>query len=36
MFNTFNMGIGMCVAVAAEEAEKAMEVLGKRTPEKRA
>lgn len=27
MFNTFNMGIGMTVVVAREEAEKAMEVL---------
>ncbi|MBQ1376621.1 MAG: phosphoribosylformylglycinamidine cyclo-ligase [Lachnospiraceae bacterium] len=27
MFNTFNMGVGMCVTVAAEEAEKALEIL---------
>ena len=27
MYNTFNMGIGMTVVVAREEAEKAMEVL---------
>ena len=30
MFNTFNMGIGMTVVVAREEAEKAMEVLASR------
>lgn len=27
MFNTFNMGVGMSVVVAAEEAEKALEIL---------
>lgn len=27
MFNTFNMGIGMCVVVAKEEAQKAVEIL---------
>ena len=27
MFNTFNMGIGMVVAVAASQADKAVEVL---------
>ncbi len=27
MFNTFNMGVGMVVAVSAEEADKALEVL---------
>ena len=24
MFNTFNMGVGMCVVVAAEDADKAI------------
>ena len=24
MYNTFNMGIGMCVVVAAEDADKAL------------
>ncbi|MCQ2550859.1 MAG: phosphoribosylformylglycinamidine cyclo-ligase [Clostridia bacterium] len=27
MFNTFNMGVGMCITVAKEDAEKAIEVL---------
>ncbi len=27
MYNTFNMGIGMCVVVAKEEAQKAVEIL---------
>jgi phosphoribosylformylglycinamidine cyclo-ligase len=27
MFNTFNMGVGMIVCVAPEEAEKAVEIL---------
>ncbi|MBE6712517.1 MAG: phosphoribosylformylglycinamidine cyclo-ligase [Ruminococcaceae bacterium] len=27
MFNTFNMGVGMCVIVSPEEAEKAIEIL---------
>ena len=27
MFNTFNMGVGMSIVVAAEEAEKALEIL---------
>ena len=27
MFNTFNMGVGMCVAVAAQDAERALAVL---------
>ena len=27
MFNTFNMGTGMCVFVAKEDAEKAVEIL---------
>lgn len=27
MFNTFNMGVGMCITVAKEDAEKAVEVL---------
>jgi phosphoribosylformylglycinamidine cyclo-ligase len=27
MFNTFNMGIGMCVVVAKNEAQKAVEIL---------
>ena len=27
MYNTFNMGIGMCVIVPANEAEKAMNIL---------
>ena len=27
MFNTFNMGVGMCVIVAPEDAEKALEIL---------
>ena len=27
MFNTFNMGVGMSVIVAAEDAEKAVQVL---------
>ena len=27
MFNTFNMGVGMCLTVAAEDAEKALAVL---------
>ena len=27
MFNTFNMGIGMCMAVPAEKADEAMRVL---------
>ena len=27
MFNTFNMGVGMCVIVPADQAEKALEVL---------
>ena len=29
MYNTFNMGIGMCVIVAENEVEKALEVLSK-------
>ena len=27
MFNTFNMGVGMCVVVSREDAEKALEIL---------
>ena len=27
MFNTFNMGVGMCVIVAPEDADRAMEIL---------
>ena len=27
MYNTFNMGVGMAVCVAREDAEKALEVL---------
>ncbi len=27
MFNTFNMGVGMVIAVAEEETDKAIEVL---------
>ena len=27
MFNTFNMGVGMVVTVAAEDADKAIEIL---------
>ena len=27
MFNTFNMGVGMSVVVAKEDAEKALEIL---------
>ena len=27
MFNTFNMGVGMCLAVAAEDAEQALQIL---------
>ncbi|MBO5230058.1 MAG: phosphoribosylformylglycinamidine cyclo-ligase, partial [Clostridia bacterium] len=27
MFNTFNMGVGMSIVVAKEEAEKALEIL---------
>jgi phosphoribosylformylglycinamidine cyclo-ligase len=27
MFNTFNMGVGMSVVVAAEDADKALEIL---------
>ena len=27
MFNTFNMGVGMCVVVAKEDADKAIEIL---------
>ena len=27
MYNTFNMGVGMCVAVAAEDADKAVSIL---------
>ena len=27
MFNTFNMGIGMCVVVEKEDADKAVEIL---------
>ena len=27
MFNTFNMGIGMCAIVASQDAEKALQVL---------
>ncbi len=27
MFNTFNMGVGMCVVVSAEDADKAVEIL---------
>ena len=27
MFNTFNMGVGMCVVVSRQEADKAVEVL---------
>ena len=27
MFNTFNMGVGMSVVVAAEDAEKALNIL---------
>ena len=29
MFNTFNMGVGMCVIVAAEDADRAVELLKK-------
>lgn len=28
MFNTFNMGVGMCVVITKEDAEKAIDVLG--------
>ena len=27
MFNTFNMGVGMSIVVAAEDSEKALEIL---------
>jgi len=27
MYNTFNMGVGMCVAVAKENVQKALEIL---------
>ena len=27
MFNTFNMGVGMCVVVAREDADRAVEIL---------
>jgi phosphoribosylformylglycinamidine cyclo-ligase len=27
MFNTYNMGVGMCVTVPAEQADKALEIL---------
>lgn len=27
MYNTFNMGVGMCVAVAEENVQKALEIL---------
>lgn len=27
MFNTYNMGVGMCVIVAKEDAEKAIDIL---------
>ena len=27
MFNTYNMGVGMCVTVPAAEADKALEIL---------
>ena len=27
MFNTFNMGVGMSIVVASEDADKALEVL---------
>ena len=27
MFNTFNMGVGMCLVVAKEDVEKALELL---------
>ena len=27
MFNTFNMGVGMCVIVSPEDADRAMEIL---------
>ena len=27
MFNTFNMGVGMAIVVAAEDAEKALSIL---------
>ena len=27
MFNTFNMGVGMCVVVSKDDAEKALETL---------
>jgi len=27
MFNTFNMGVGMSIVVAAEDAEKALQIL---------
>ena len=27
MFNTFNMGVGMCLVVSPKEAEKALEIL---------
>ena len=29
MFNTFNMGVGMSIVVAKEDAEKALEILKK-------
>ncbi|NLP48166.1 MAG: phosphoribosylformylglycinamidine cyclo-ligase [Clostridiales bacterium] len=29
MFNTFNMGIGLCIAVAAEDAEEAVKILNR-------
>jgi phosphoribosylformylglycinamidine cyclo-ligase len=28
MFNTFNMGVGMCVTVAREDADRALSILG--------
>ena len=27
MFNTFNMGVGMCLAVAGQDAQKALDTL---------
>lgn len=27
MYNTFNMGVGMCIVVAKEDADKAVEIL---------
>ena len=28
MFNTFNMGVGMCLTVSPEDADRAVRVLG--------